>query len=155
MSGGGEGWIKNVGPDGEVTGRTSVSVRILQSTMSTLSQGLKCFKALKAPGKSGTYGQMLAEFAVELQVACNFPRFGLGGLVGNTSRMIETSPPRFLRGDYRFTGTLATGFGGFEGRSGYMLHRQEWVTGRRQSMQIFSFYLRVLSMNLVRSASKK
>lgn len=45
---------------------------------------------------------MLAEFAVELQVACNFPRFGLGGLVGNTSRMImrvETSPPRFLWGN--------------------------------------------------------
>lgn len=45
---------------------------------------------------------MLAEFAVELQVACNFPRFGFGGLVGNTSRMImrvETSPPRILRGN--------------------------------------------------------
>lgn len=44
---------------------------------------------------------MLGGFAVHLQVACNFLRFGLGGLVGNTSRMImrvETFPQRFLEG---------------------------------------------------------
>lgn len=44
---------------------------------------------------------MLAGFAVDLQVACNFLRFGFGGLVGNTSRVImrvETLSQGFLEG---------------------------------------------------------
>ena len=70
----------------------------------------------------------------------------------NACRNFSTEDPE---GEYRSTDTLATGLGGFEGRGGYMLHWQEWVTGCRRTVQIFSFYLRVLSMNLVRSASKK